>query len=209
MADHPSDDTWERYATGALDGAERDELHAHVVACARCARTWKVMRHVAREAHDFDAEAPVPAPPLRDDAVVIPFPVPLRAMRRALYAIGGVAFAAAAVMIAWIALGRGSLAESYEPYNGTLRGDAPATPGIELAAGTAARVAWQPVAGADRYAITLFTFDGRVLWTREVTAAVLEIAPPLAAGRYRWQVEAWTGGRRIASSAPALLVADP
>lgn len=56
-------------------------------------------------------------------------------------------------------------------------------------------LAWTPLSGATRYRVTLFSDDGRTIWTREA------VVPPArwpddvarAAGVYHWRVEALAG----------------
>jgi hypothetical protein len=63
---------------------------------------------------------------------------------------------------------------------------------------------WSPVAGADRYRVSLFDAEGSVLWESEVagsTAALPDSVRLTPATPYLWQVAARTGVGRW-SAAP-------
>jgi hypothetical protein len=65
---------------------------------------------------------------------------------------------------------------------------------------------WTAVPGADRYRVTLFDADGRVLFETQVpdTIAALADSVSLQAGRpYFWKVEARTGFDRWTGSSLA------
>jgi hypothetical protein len=68
---------------------------------------------------------------------------------------------------------------------------------------------WTPVATATRYRVTVYTDVGRVAWGPTDVAAPPARVPALAAGAYRWHVEAFAGGRSIARSAFAPLAVRP
>ncbi len=193
-SDHPTDAAWEQLATGELAGDAKAEVMKHVIACAECARKWRAIRHVAREARAFDPSVPTAAPDEASGRHVTPF----RRTRRALIAGGLTALAVAAALLIWIRLG------SKEPDHDGLRGGSD-HPRIELIAPAenAARLEWRPVAGAERYVVEVFSLDGRPIWKSAASGADVEVRPALPSGDYRWQVEALAGGRRIAVSGPA------
>ena len=194
--DHPSDDTWERLATGELDAATRAGVLAHVVGCPACTRTWRVLRTIAREARAFDPGVPAAAPTERPDRV-----------RRALWIGGGVAVAVAAALLLWIRFDRPPPAAEQVALRG---GDDARIEVRSPSPGPSPRLAWRPVAAAEHYTVAVFSAEGRPLWRRDrLTSAEVTVEPPLPAGSYLWQVEAWRGGRRIASSAPAPLAVAP
>ncbi len=202
--DHLDDDTWERLATGELPADDRARAMAHLVGCPRCARAWRVTRIIAREAATFDPGVPVAAPTERSDGVAT---APRMRIRRGLWISGGAALAAAAALLLWVRSERGPQAVDGD----AMRGGQPAA--VELIApapGPETRLAWRPVAAARHYVVVVFSADGRLVWRDDrVTTVELTVAPPLPAGRYLWQVEAWADGRRIATSTPSGFAVTP
>lgn len=192
-AEHPTDDTWERLATGELDDAARREVMAHVVGCAQCARTWRVVKHVAREARAFDPGVPATAPDEGSGTHAAPF----RRTRRALFVGGGVALAAAAALLLWMHSGSH---RAQDDATGMRGGEAAA---VQLGRAAANRLAWEPVAGAQRYRVEVFGLDGVLVWSADgVAGTSIAVEPPLPRGDYRWLVEAWSDGRRLGASRP-------
>jgi hypothetical protein len=62
---------------------------------------------------------------------------------------------------------------------------------------------WSAAAGADRYRVTLFDADGRVLYETEVGETVAPLPDSVAPGPgrpYLWKVEARTGFDRWSAS---------
>lgn len=62
---------------------------------------------------------------------------------------------------------------------------------------------WQPISGADRYELTVFDSEGRVVWDTSTTRAVVEAAPPRSiepGRRYFWRVRARVDWDRWVSS---------
>lgn len=62
---------------------------------------------------------------------------------------------------------------------------------------------WQPVSGADRYELTVFDAEGRVVWDTSTTGAVVEAARPRGiepGRRYLWRVRARVDWDRWVSS---------
>jgi hypothetical protein len=203
MPDHPTHDTWEQLAVGELAPEERRHVMAHVVGCAACARTWRVVREIAREARAFDPEVPASAPDERTGGHTLPF----RRVRRALFAGGAAALLAAAVLLLWM---RGATKAPDDPGGGpgVVRGGTEEE--VVLVAASATRLAWRPVHGAHHYRVEVFTHEGALVWSRdEVTTTSVEVAPALAPGEYRWHVEAWVRGVRIAVSLPARFAVVP
>jgi hypothetical protein len=168
--------TWERYALGELEAAERARLVDHVAGCAGCARAWRAVQGLAGEARALDPSLPAPAAAPTD-----------RPRRRGLQlASAGLAAAAAVV-----------LAVSLWPRPETLRGTPEAA--IELEQTAPAGVAWPPVAGADEYRVRVFTDEGQPVFSA-TTRAPEASWPEASPGVYRWSVEALRGGDVIARS---------
>jgi hypothetical protein len=192
MTGHPGEDVWEQLATGELADDARANVMDHVVSCASCARTWRAVRHVAREARAFDPAVPLAAPNEASGTLVA-----FRRTRRVLFVAGGGALVAAAVLLLWL---RRPTPDAFD-HEG-VRGEGRVR--VELVRASAARLAWRAHPGARHYTIEVFSLDGRPVWRREaVTTTELAVEPPLAPGEYRWQVEAWVEGSRVAVSAPA------
>lgn len=192
--EHPTDDTWERLATGELAPDERERVMAHVMTCATCTRAWRVVRQIARAARDFDPGVPATAPNDASDRHV----VGLRRTRRALVIAGGAALAAAAALI--LGLRFGAPREAIDVDHAGVRGDRALA--IELGALSPSELAWSAIPGAAHYRVEIFTFDGKPVLSRDTSTTTFTFAPPLPAGEYRVQVEAWAGGSRIAVSPP-------
>jgi hypothetical protein len=200
---HPTHDTWELLATGELAAAERKLVMAHVVGCPACARTWRVVKDIAREARSFDPGVPATAPDEPGAQIV-----PLRRVRRALFAGGVAALVAAAVLLLWVR-GGSMVPDSPAGDPGLVRGGS-GEQEVVLVTAAGARLAWRPVQNAQHYRVEVFSRDGALVWSRdEITATTVDVAPPLPPADYRWHVEAWVGGSRIAVSRPARFTVAP
>lgn len=205
---HPSEDTWERLATGELDEAARTEAMRHVVSCPRCARAWRALRHVAREARAFDPAVPAAAP--HDDTGPRARVDRRRdRIRRALLLGGTIALAAAVVL--FIVLPRRGDDADKTGGGGGLRGGGDARVELVEPPGAAPwKLTWRAFPGAERYVVEVFSGDGRRVWKGETSSATeIVVEPAPAPGTYRWQVEAWSAGRRLSASAPGRLVVGP
>ncbi len=178
---HVDEATWERFAVGELDRAERDRLVEHVVACASCTRVYRAVTELATEARSIDPSLPSWSPAVAAESAP---------RRRTWWAVGAGAAAVATLVVA--------LALRPEPGPERLRGTA--TPVIELvAAPSATRVAWRPVTGAESYRVRIFTDDGRVAHTLTVPATEASW-PEGAPGKYHLTIEALRGGEVLARS---------
>lgn len=73
---HPSDDAWERLATGAASETERAALGDHVVACPECLAVYRVVMDVTTNAASLDPESvlSLPAPEPRVVSTTTPVP---------------------------------------------------------------------------------------------------------------------------------------
>jgi hypothetical protein len=173
-------------ADGGLDPASRADAVRHAARCVHCRRS---LASLARALESPEVAAAVP----RVD----------HGGRRILR-IGGTAAAAAILLIA--VLGRSSWLDP-----STVAHRAPATNSVgqpeaiaPLGAVTPPRLLrWRAVAGTDRYRVTLFHADGRVLYETELpdTSAPLPDSVTLSPGaRYLWKVEARTGWNRWSAS---------
>jgi hypothetical protein len=181
-----SDEVIASLADGALDPASRVDAVRHAAQCAYCRRSLASLAQ-ALENSDVAAAAR-----------------PLDHGRRRVLRIGVSAAVAAALFVAVLAR-TSSLDDAVIPHR------APATnsvgqPEAIAPLGAVAQprlLRWGTVAGADRYRVTLFQADGRVLYERELsdTAAQLPDSVRLSPGaRYFWKVEARTGWNRWSAS---------
>lgn len=179
------DDTWERLAMGELSAAERARVLGHVTGCRECAAIYRGLARLEADAR----AAGLGAPPPSVDAVAaaVREPTARRWGPRPWLAGAMVGLAAAAVVLLWV---RARSPEELEP--GHRRGAGRAEVVLLAPAGAPPTLAWQPVAGAVGYRVSVFTADGRPVLVREVTAPPLvwpaEVAAP--AGELRWKVEA-------------------
>ncbi|HEX6614816.1 MAG TPA: zf-HC2 domain-containing protein [Gemmatimonadales bacterium] len=165
------------FIEGRLEPAERTRVEAHLADCAECTSEIVSVRRLAR---------------------------PAAASKRRLVSIVSAAAAAGLLLAVWT--GYGGLR-----HGGTELRELPApaleapTPLAPLSTGTLpVTFRWSPVAGADRYRISLFNAEGSVLWESEVagsTAALPDSVRLAPATQYLWQVAARTGVGRW-SAAP-------
>jgi hypothetical protein len=172
--DHLPADEIAAYVDGALAGDERSRVEAHLAECADCRAEVLDVSRIVRTAPDARRTAP--------RRVWIP------------------AVAAAALVLLWVGP-RALRAPTDEVHR-----DGPTTTAITprpvAPVGTVASartLVWSTVPGADRYRVTLFDADGRVLYETQGadTSAALPDSTVLAPGRtYLWKVEARTGWNR-------------
>ncbi len=176
------DDMIAAFADGSLVPELRDSVLPHVSSCPRCR----------------DAVASV-ARALADPAVVQELSVAPNWRR---YRIA-VPLAAAAVLLLLL----WSPADDRSPGH---RGPPPqppaSTPVPRSPVGAVAAVSelrWSPVAGADRYRVTVFDATGRVMYATEVSDTIVLFPDSVAlmpGAAYLWKVDARTGFDRWATS---------
>lgn len=190
-----SEDRIAALAEASLALAERDACIEHLAACGRC-----------RAAAASVAAALVSKPVAREVRR-------LEAPRRRILARYGMPAAVAAAVLALLVIDLPSTGVAPAHREGPVT-VAPAPVAIAPAGPvSAARVLrWHPVQGADRYRVTLFDADGRVLheaWLSDTVAPVPEDLD-LAPGRpYFWTVAARTGWDRwVRSELVEFRVAD-
>jgi len=170
-------------ADGSLAADARAAVLPHVATCARC-----------REAVASVARA------LADPAVVREFP-DARGGRRWLRIAVPLAAAALLVLLVsspWDAGSRGHRGPPPPPPAST---PIPRSPVGSVAAVTDLR--WSPVAGADRYRVTVFDATGGVVYASESSDTVLAFPDSVAlvpGAAYLWKVDARTGFDRWAAS---------
>jgi hypothetical protein len=174
------DDTVSALAGGTLDAAGRDAVLSHLAVCPRCLRA---VASVARALADEPAAG---------------------AGRRRIFYRLALPLAAAAGLVLVFASQRGTVDEAQRhraPTNTAGAVPAPLAPlGVVADAGA---LRWSAVAGADRYRVTLFDTQSRVVYETQLadTAAVLPDSIVLVRGqRYLWKVEARTGWDRWSAS---------
>lgn len=227
--EHLDDAAWEQLALGELAADARAARLRHVAACADCARIWLGLRALAVDAAAVDPGAVIAPAGLDDDEpgelddesddkrndrddktdahAGDPPAKPnddlaarrRRRLGRALMIGGGVLLAAAAVAL-W--LGPVAPPAPREPDD-VVRGDPTITVIAEAprgAVGPGAQLAWTPLADATLYRVVIHDAEGRRVWGPTEVAAPPLALPPLAAGAYRWQVEALRAGAVVARS---------
>lgn len=191
---HLTEEATAALAAGDIDPAGRAGALAHMAECAECRRA---VASVARALSSRDIGGEI------------------RALEQPRFRPGRVAagLAAAAIVVWLVAPPRLS-----DPVPQHRAPPITAAPGPEALApaGTVARVsdfAWTPVAGADRYRLTLFDDSGATRYEIEttLTAVTLPDSVALVPGRtYGWRVVARVGFDRWATSRlTEFLVAPP
>lgn len=163
------------YLDHRLSGTELEAVEDHLAGCASC----------------------------RSEVAGVAAVVRARPATRVIY--GGAAAAAAAAILLLIARPQVAPTASYDAHRAA---PTAAVTGPRLispsGAGSPSGVwRWQPVSGADRYELTVFDAEGRVIWDTSTTAAAVEAAPPrsIEPGRqYFWRVRARVDWDRWVSS---------
>jgi len=181
----PDDDTLAALAEGSLGAAARAAALGHVASCPRCR---SIVASVARA--------------LADPGVAREVASPRVAGRRRFYRIALPAAAAAVLLVlAWPRHGDEGRSPPHRSPPGATAVPVPRAPAGVVAQAETLR--WTPVAGADRYRVTLFDSGGRVLFETQLadTLAALPDSILLDPGRpYLWKVEARTGWQRWSAS---------
>jgi hypothetical protein len=181
-------------AAGTLEAGAREAAVLHLAGCAHCrAATASVSRLLAD--------------PAVHSAVANPVDQPMRRFTRF-----AVPLAAAAVLLVVFALPR-DRGEVAPPHRGTTT--TATIPMLVAPVGVVAEgsvLEWTTVLGADRYRITVFDSDSRIVYSEETsdTLAVLPDSTVLQPGQpYLWMVEARTGWDRWSASAPVTFTIAP
>lgn len=175
LTDHLPPETAAAYLDRRLSGSELDTAEAHLASCYLCRAEMVDLTRVLR----------------------------LRRRPRLLY-VGGVSAAAAAVLLfvagTWeaarspVETHRGAITDArvaVQLISPTTHSDAPTT------------WRWAPVSGADRYELTVFDTEGRIVWDTTTTQSVVRApaAGRLEVGRkYFWRVRARIDWDRWVSS---------
>lgn len=177
-----NDDTIAALAEGSLDAAMRARAVPHLASCSRCRRA---VASVARA--------------LADRAVA--HEAALGRGRRRFLRIALPAAAAAVVLLLSWPPGANDGGSGHRDPPGRIAVPLPISPVGAVA--NAAILRWTSVAGADRYRVTLFDAQGRVLFETQVGDTIARLPDSLTvAGEqtYLWKVEARTGWDRWAAS---------
>lgn len=204
MTAHLDDEALERLACGELSDDDRAEALAHVAACATCSRIFIGLRALAVKASALEPAA-VPALSIGTEEEAAPRDelAARRALGRRVMIAGGLALAVAAALLLWLRPGRDRAHLDDDPT--TLRGDGATEIAVTTPRGVGprpARFAWTAVPAATRYTVAVFDLEGRRVWgPSDTTEPALAFPASLAAGRYRWRVEASRDGTVIARSA--------
>ena len=181
------DDILAALADGNLDAPARDEAMMHLAQCGFCRSSVASLARV-----------------LGDPAVAAAARAVDRAPGRRFVRLVAPAAAAAVLLIA--ILGRQGTVERSSPIHRAPVISAIDQPVAISPLGAGARpewLRWGAVVGADRYRVTLFHADGRVLYVlelRDTAAAVPDSIGLIPGSSYLWMVEARTGWDRWSSS---------
>jgi hypothetical protein len=179
------DETIAAFAEATLDGAPRAAALAHLATCPRCrAAVASVSRALADRTVAREVTRIERSPRYRHLRVLVPL-----------------AAAALLVLVIQPFQSTDEATSHRAPVGGAGTSPAPARPIGAVAAPRA--LVWRPVAGADRYRVTLFAEGGTVLFETNVedSLAALPDSVRLATGRrYLWKVEARTGFDRWVAS---------
>jgi len=171
---------------GTLDPVLRTAVTAHLSTCARCrsavAGVSRLMTDdaVASETAAVDRQRPI---------------------RRWHLPLGLAAAAAIALLLVWPRAVNDDGSVHRDPTITTGSAPIPLSPIGTVADGR--RLQWRAVAGADRYRLTLFDAQGRVLYESQFadTAVTLPDSVAVMPGQFHlWKVEARTGWDRWAAS---------
>lgn len=178
------DDTIAALAEGSLDAGSRSSALAHVASCARCRRA---VASVARA--------------LTDHAVAREVRAATWGRRRILRIALPTAAAAVLLLLSWPSSPNEGGSGHRAPPSAPPAAPAPISPvGAVAEAGI---LQWTGVSGADRYRVTLFDAQGRVLFEVEVSDTVAILPDSLTLVRrqaYLWKIEARTGFDRWSPS---------
>ena len=182
---HLDEATWDRLAGNTVAGDERATLFDHIVTCEHCSTIWRGVLALRTEAETQGLIAP-------------------EVLARSSWMRSPIAALAIAATLV-IVVGGVYLARLPADDPTTLRGSAaPAVEGLMMAynADGAPNFVWTPLSEATRYRVEVFSEDGRPIWTREVTAPIVQWPAdvPRAKGAYRWRVDAISGADVIARS---------
>jgi len=177
------DDTIAALAEGSLDAGSRSSALAHVASCARCRRA---VASVARA--------------LTDRSVARALGSAAWGRRRFLRIALPTAAAAVLLLLSWPSSPNEGESEHRAPP-APRAAPVPISPMGPVAEAQILR--WTAVSGADRYRVTLFDVQGRVLFEAQVsdTMAMLPDSLTLVRGQaYLWKIEARTGFDRWSPS---------
>ena len=176
------DDLLAAFADGSLAPDLRTPLLPHVAACPRCRGA---VAAIARALAD---------PAVARELAVAP-------SRRRRYRIA-VPLAAAAVLLLLLS----SPGDDRSAHRGPPSPPPATTPVLRSPLGAVATVTglqWSPVAGADRYRVTVFDATGNVVYATEVSDTVVAFPDSVTlvpGASYLWKVDARTGFDRWAAS---------
>lgn len=189
---HPDAATWEALAASSLPSEQRDRTLAHVVACASCARTYRAIDALRREAPALESGTPAASPP------------------RAGLAPRWLAPGLAAAAVVLVAVGVARMGDPVPPRDAptSVTRSAPVATLVPIApAGTLPaapdRFRWEKWDAVETYRVLLFTGDGRPVWTSGDVAET-ELAWPSGIerlpGDYLWRVSGVRDGVVAAES---------
>lgn len=205
--DHPDEILTASYLEGNLEGSARDTFESHLAACADCrdgvtllaggAESQPAPREMIEKARAFEGGTRASRPAMKNEGSMMRIGLPAALAAGLLIALAA----------AWWPRGPEAPApgveRSAEPSS--LRAIAPAA-GAQLGS-TDIIFTWSPVAGADRYVVSVSRVDGTVTETFEVRAPSASVVlgndrPALSAGRYLWSVRALSLDRVLDETRP-------
>ena len=170
------------FVDGRLEAGARGRVVAHLLSCARCRSAVKATSRVAAE-------------------TTVTEQTPVRRWRRWSLPLGLAAAAALVLLLVPRGGGDSSSAGLREPPDTSIH-----APLLVAPRGPVARVdqfVWSGVPRSDRYRLRLYTDEGDVLWTTEMTDTSVTLPASVVLSpqaTYFWKVEAQTEWKRWVSS---------
>lgn len=188
-SDHLDEHAWEGLTTGEMPADKRRSAVDHVTRCSECAKIYRGLSLLEKEAQEFDTAVPA-------GALTPPAPIESRRPLRPLLWAG---LAAAAALVLLVALPvdspkRGS--DEATPDTVTLRGAGGADrPRLEAPKGPVPAVpltfSWHGTATNTHYQVQLLNADGELLWESDAIDGTSLALPPeivISPGQYYWLV---------------------
>lgn len=207
IAGHPDDILTAAYLDGSLAPPERDRFEAHLALCESCRDGLTLLRSV---------EGQGPAVPAEMLSRARSASLSRRRIPRSGWLLG---MAASLALIAAITAGVLRLGSGPREAGNPVRGGAADFTALSPSGGapipsSGLRFQWSPVAGADRYELSLFDASGRKIGQvsagGEATSAPWPLgAPPPAPGSYVWKIRAMALDRAVAESDPIAFEIGP
>lgn len=172
---------------GTLDAATQERAIGHIATCARCRAA---VASVAKAIADPGIRREMSDSSRRGGGRFVRLALPL-------------AVAAGLLLVLWLPKPAG---DGARPHRGDPSQRAPVAVAPQGVVAEARVLRWQAVVGADRYRVTVFDAESRVVFAGEVDDTTLKLPDSTVVRpgqRYAWIVEARTGYARWSASEPA------